>query len=278
MRHPWTMAELRSEERWVKACIEGALSGVEVRQFDDGSLDGMHDLDIVYPDGSAAAVEVTAAADADSVELRKLMNDVDARWQEPGLAGGWQVRLLPSARARKLRSELPRLLRELEEKGLTDVRGDISTADPLAARATDLRIVQARQSGTGHPGSIYVTLELPPDKAGGTVPSSGNPLAVWIGDWLVEPAQADNPRKLGRSGAGERHLFVIVPGFTTAPAAAADLLILPGAPMPEIAPSLPPEVTHIWAMSTWSTADGFRWSPDRDWARFRKTFTIYADM
>jgi hypothetical protein len=73
---------------------------------------------------------------------------------------------------------------------------------------------------------------------------------------------------------------VIVPGITTAPFDAADLLMLPGALMPQIAPSLPQEVTHVWATmsGTWSTGDGFRWSPDRGWARFRKTFSIDADV
>ena len=48
--------------------------GVEVVQHDDGSRDGMHDLDILRADRRDAA-EVTAAADAESIQLWKLVTD-----------------------------------------------------------------------------------------------------------------------------------------------------------------------------------------------------------
>jgi hypothetical protein len=273
MRHLWTMAGLRGEERWAQACIKHALPGVTVRQHDDGSMASMHDLDIVYPDGLAAAVEVTAAADAESVELRNLMRD-DVPWREPGIAGGWWVGIRPPVRVRRLRSKLPGLLARLEEQGLAEIRGGASPAGPLAALAADLGIVQARQGATEHRGSIYITVEFSQSVAGGMVPRNGDPLAAWLSDWVGEPAQADNLRKLGQSGAGERHLFVLVPSYSPAPFAAADLLMLPGAPLPEITPVLPAEITHIWTMSTWSDGDGFRWSPDKGWARFRKVFRV----
>ena len=87
---------------------------------------------------------------------------------------------------------------------------------------------------------------------------------------MVEPSRKDNLGKLGSSGAGERHLFVLVPGLYRVPFAVNDLLIEPDAPLPTTAPVLPPEVTHVWAMSTWDSGDGFRWSPDHGWARFAK--------
>jgi hypothetical protein len=39
------MAEMRTEELWVGACIEAALPRVKVVQHDDGSRPSMHDLD-----------------------------------------------------------------------------------------------------------------------------------------------------------------------------------------------------------------------------------------
>ena len=49
-------------------------------QHDDGFQPGMHDLEVTYPDKLSAAVEVTAAADAQSIELWNLVKGGD-RWQ-----------------------------------------------------------------------------------------------------------------------------------------------------------------------------------------------------
>lgn len=158
----------------------------------------------------------------------------------------------------------------MERNGLSVVWGNRSSADRSTALAGQLKVVEARQGPTAYAGSIYVMIEQAPEQMGGMSPLTGDPLAVWLGAWLAEPSQADNIRKLGRSGARERHIFVLVPGFTPAPFPVIDLLIEPGAPLPTIPPVLPPEITHAWAMSSWSTGDGFRWSPDNGWTRFAK--------
>lgn len=59
----------------------------------------MHDFDLVRDGQRFAAVEVTAAADAASIELWKLLNG-GGRWIQGGLAGGWMVSLIPTSRAR----------------------------------------------------------------------------------------------------------------------------------------------------------------------------------
>jgi len=76
-----------------------------------------------------------------------------------------------------------------------------------------------------------------------------------------------------RSGADERHLFVILPGFSDPPFAVADLLMRDDPPLPSIAPVLPPEVTHVWAMSTWDTKSGMRWAAKSGWQYFDKQTT-----
>jgi hypothetical protein len=67
------MKELGGEELWAQACIQRALPDCRVAQHDDGSLPSMYDLEITYPDGSIGGAEVTAAADAEQVELWKLV-------------------------------------------------------------------------------------------------------------------------------------------------------------------------------------------------------------
>lgn len=90
------------------ACVEAALPTVEVCQHDDGSTAGMYDLAMFRDDALVAAVEVTAAADGESIALWNLMNGGHNRWQEADLVGGWFVTLHPSARGKALRRHLPR--------------------------------------------------------------------------------------------------------------------------------------------------------------------------
>jgi hypothetical protein len=234
----------------------------------------MYDLKIIYPDGLIGAVEVTAAADAEQIELWKLVSGRGKRWIESNLVGGWLVRVLPSTRARELHKQLPGLLRELENEDVSVIRGRRSSADPFTARAGELWIVEARQGQTAHPGSIYVMIDQPLEQMGGFLPTTGDPLAAWLGEWLAAPSRQDNVRKLAYSGAPERHAFVLVPGFTQAPFAVTHLLIEPGAPLPTISPALPSGITHVWAMSMWDSGDGFRWSPDSGWERFTKVTTL----
>ena len=263
--------DLRPEEEWARQMMEHAL-GVPVVQHDDGTRPRMHDLSIVYPDRPAAAVEATAAADAPSIELWNIMNSGD-RWQVEMIQGGWMVKLDPSvARARRLQRELPAMLGQLEKLEVRQLRPGRTRQPegPLDELASDLGIVSAGQSGTDFPGSIYITLELGIERSGGFVADTGNALAKWIGEFLHGPDQHDVLAKLANSGAVERHAFVYLPGFNTAPFSASDVLMRDGAPLPIEAPQLPAEVTHVWAVSEWATGDGFRWSPDEGWARFDK--------
>ena len=78
---------LRAEEEWARGVIAASL-GLEVVQHDDGSADGMHDLDVYDGPARVAAVEVTAAADGQVIALWKLVNPPGDRWIESALAGG----------------------------------------------------------------------------------------------------------------------------------------------------------------------------------------------
>lgn len=205
------MSSLRSEEEWARQMISRAL-GVPVVQRDDGSLDGMHDLDVLHPDQRRAAVEVTAAADGQSIALWKLMNGRDERWIVPNLEGGWMVGLDPSARGKRVRTELPELLMALERSGIKELRRwDSLPSDGSAAVAHAMGIVTAGQHLTSFPGSIYVTLELPSERTGGLVADTGDALAAWLPTFLGDPDRSDVLRKLARSGAARRHAFVFLP-------------------------------------------------------------------
>lgn len=264
-------AELRAEEEWARGVIAAAL-GLEVVQHDNGSSDSMHDLDVYDGAIRAAAVEVTAAADGQVIALWKLVNPPGHRWIESTLAGGWMVTLRTDTRAKRLRRELPALLEWLEAEGIRAAAvDDLHPVDPLRQRLDELGIVSVDQSGTDFPGSIYLTVDIDNERSGGMVADHSDAVAEWVGVFLADAERADVRRKLGRSGAIERHAFVIVPGFSEAPFAASDPLARDDVPPPTTAPTLPAEITHVWVMSTWNSTWGFRWSPPPiGWQPFAK--------
>lgn len=264
------MTELRSEEAWAAECIRSALGPlVEVVQNDDGSSQRMHDLNIMANGTVIGAIEVTKAADAETFAFWKLATG-HGRWVEPNLDGGWTVRALPQARVRRLKAELPALLRDLEERGVKEVRPGPEGSGQSEEAAYDLGITDLYQTGTAYPGSIYPLPDPPPERSVGRVPETGDPLADWLGEWIGQPEQADNLEKLRESAAAERHLFVILPGFANAPFAVISLLMQDHAPLPTIPPVLPPELTHVWAVSTWDKGDGMRWAGESGWQSFLK--------
>lgn len=76
------MVELRGEEIWAAQLIAAALGDVEVVQHDDGSQPSMYDLDVMRNGRRFAAVEVTAAADGDSI-FSWLAGAFGGRWSRP---------------------------------------------------------------------------------------------------------------------------------------------------------------------------------------------------
>lgn len=260
----------RWEERLAVRCIAAEL-GVEVDVHDDGSAPSMYDLNIMYRDRAPGAVEVTAAGDPESIALGKLVYNGE-RWIVPEIAGGWAAVLQPSARMKDLRAELPALLRTLESQGIPSAEPEVWwEPGPYDEALRALGVLHLFQGGTDFPGSIYLSIEQGRERTAGFVPADGRPLLGWLADWLVRPDKADNLAKLAASAAEERHLFLILPSFAEAPFAVTDLLMRDGAPLPDDDPDLPPQVTHVWVVSTWVSGSGMRWAPESGWAQFDKS-------
>jgi len=263
------MPNLRPEEEWVRRALEAAL-GAPVVQHDDGSMPGMHDPDIVRS-GRRDAVEVTAAADAAAIELWRLVNDSDDTWTVEASAGGWMVWLRPDARAKRILAELPAVLLEMERQGEREFRADWRPSllsSSSSRQLLELKVTSARQGGTSRPGSVYLSIELPPERSGGVVDPECHAVPGWVSEFLSGDGCRDVRGKLLRSGAAERHASVILPSFTTAPFAVTDALFRESG-VPEQPPALPDEITHVWLASGWNTGSGLRWSPDAGWERFQ---------
>ncbi|QYJ04372.1 hypothetical protein KUV85_01460 [Nocardioides panacisoli] len=257
------MSTMRSEERWVAKCVERALVGTRVHQHDDGSRPSMYDLDLIRNGAAFGAMEVTAAADADPIELWNLINGSGRRWVESDLAGGWFISVAPTAKVKRLKEQLPELLRTLETPT------DGSEREWAVAELGALGVHAAHHGDTSIRGSIYVTVEQDPVRTGGVVPTTGNGLVKWFDEWVRGEAQEHNLRKLRVSARDQKHLFVLLPGFTTAPFIASDVLMRPDGPLPDVAPALPEGITDVWFMSTWSVGDLFHFGSDH-WRRSPK--------
>jgi hypothetical protein len=260
------VARLRPEEELALRCIEAALDGVEVVHHDDQSQAGMYDLEIRRRAAPAAAVEVTQVLDAEPAVAWKMLNS-SGRWIEPSLVGGWAVRLRHDVRVVPLKGELPKFLRALEDAGIQTVRGGPSARTQQEQRAEQLGIIRASQSDTNFPGSIYPMPEQTFDKTTGYAAETGDALAEWVGGWLLEPVRSDNLTKLGRSGAEERHMFILLASMADVDFRVTELFMRSDAPLPAVPPDLPSEVTHVWAASVWGYP-GMRWSPEAGWESF----------
>ena len=124
-----------------------------------------------------------------------------AVWQVPNLAGGWLVRIKPSARARQLHKQLPWLLREFEHAGRKGIRGATASGDRWKLRPTQsvlLRHCSHRPTVLAASTSSRLRDRL---NRWGYLPPTGDPLAEWLGAWLADPRRDDNVRKLVDSNA-----------------------------------------------------------------------------
>ncbi|HEU5152047.1 MAG TPA: hypothetical protein VFU19_16250 [Iamia sp.] len=253
-------------EEWACLTMSAALDAT-VEIHDDNSQPSMHDLEIAYPDGRLAVGEVTSNTDGASVALWKHINSGD-RWIDPNLEGGWALSLRPEAQGTAVQRFVPIILRLLEGMGVRRVEPDDDDFAPAwSQQLFQLGVASASQHETAFAGSIYVTLEQPSERSGGVVDQTGADLSRWIGEFLAEPKLADVRSKLARAEVDERHAFVVVPGFSTAPFGVVNLL-WDGSYLPITDPVLPMEVTDVWIATTWSVPQGVRWSSSVGWQWF----------
>lgn len=190
----------RREEEWLRQCIEAATPGATVTQHDDGSSNAMHDLDVWVAGARVGAVEISAAVDAQALQLWRLVA-TPGQWMDPALDGGWTVTVSRIARARELKAQLPGLLRSLESQGVRRLDGRVGGAATAEREyAESLGIVSMSQGSTDHPGSVFVPVDPLAGSSGGAAPDTADAVAVWVSQWLQRGDQRDNLGKLARSG------------------------------------------------------------------------------
>ncbi len=267
------MPKLKPEEIWALECLSEALpAGTVVKQHDDGTENSMYDLDVIYPDGRTAAVEVTTNIHRAALEFMKAVGK-DGPWIEPGLDGCWVVRVQPTYSVKQLRETLPDLLRMYQAMGLEGIdatRWWEPQAGDHVARALGITTAKHMPTDGRNLGRILAEPGYDMDKMGGVVPDVGDGLPAWFGEWLVSADNNDNRAKLEASGKDEHHLFLIAAGFGNLPFGVQDMLMRNETPLPTIPLELPPEITHGWLLGTWGEGQGYAWSADAGWSLFNK--------
>ena len=223
---------LSADEEAAGTIVARYVGGTVVPRDVPGAPDGTHDLDIVLPDGSVIAVEVTSARESKLLSI--YATAFGKRWEAPNLSAHWQV-AFESGKA----LDVPRLaagvvphLELLEKRGLTEA----GTLTSGAWRSAGDDVVSAFQQIT----------ELG---------------ATHVRRWS-DPASGETPLLLfsGHSGAGgnPEQVNALVEERAGAKASYSDAeLGMATMPPPDTSPSLPVGIDVVWAATDGMTNDLF---------------------
>lgn len=231
-------------EEWARRIVEKEL-GRDVIINDDNSALGMYDLRIGPPDLPEVAIECIGAVDSIFTET---WNIGPARGPLSfAVKGDWNVEIVATARVKAVRQNLQRLLKELERQGVYNLHVDhrLRRSDAMLFNECEsLGITHASCYSINGSGKVY--LNMP--GAGGAVDKRGSEVPIWLGEFLRDPAREDVLSKLQRSGAKERHAFVIA-SYLGTPWPVESYLMYELEHVPSNPPDLPAPVTAAWLVS-----------------------------
>ena len=253
------VSSMAGEEEWARRIVEKEL-GRSVVLHDDNSRPSMYDLRIGPADAPELAVECVRAIDPTREET--LSVGLAQGPLELALRGDWVIMHEPSARIKAIKKRLEPLLRELEDRGLSTFsvdRGLRGRDTSLFEELESLDVVYG--SCFSLPGTGKVILQM--TGTGGVGDSQGTAVPGWVGQFLRHPDREDVIQKLRRSGAAERHAFIIVyPGGTPFPVEYYFNFTKELDPLPTEAPNLPQPVTGVWIVSVLGQKGqkGLRWN------------------
>jgi hypothetical protein len=254
---------MAGEEEWARRIVEKELKRSVVIN-DDGSRPSMYDLRIGPADAPELAIECVGAIDPTRTET---WNVGPVRGPlKRALRGDWFVTLTPNARIKAMEQRIGPLLRELEDRGVSDVpveRMLRGRGTPILEELESLGVTYASCFRLPGEGTVHRTME---GTGGGVVDFQGTAVPAWVGQFLRDPDREDVLHKLRLSGAAERHAFIFG--------------VLGGTPwevdyylnfeeldqLPTDAPNLPQPVTEVWIVGELGQK-GLRWNGSA-WRRF----------
>jgi hypothetical protein len=240
----WPVTELRREERFAFAVARRVLAA-RVEPYDIGGRQRAVDAIVHYPDGRAAALEVSSIGpEAEAGILQYLASRGDCK-TIAGLRRRWLVEVprdFHPADMRKVEtalrwceerglehlSELPRADRDIDALLTQGVRADI-VARPGGADSVESRVYFVLPAMGGFPGRGMASLP-------------GELAKV-----LRKPTMQSKLEKLATTGLPERHLVLVVrPSAFSFPVY--DGLAF-GGPLPGERPCLPGGLSQVWLIA-----------------------------
>ena len=264
---PRRLDGLRADEQVAAVLVERA-TGAMARAHDVGTRQGAHDIDLVYPGGRTAALEVTTHAGSGARQTPALLGRERATWPNPG-RWSWTVGIGDSRDIPRLRALYQRAISACEAHGVTTVAGlpdDVLARDPelrwVASTSTSTVIGRRTASGNGRPPGGVVLLPTP-EAASTDTDLAGLPCAVT--DLLMVPHVARRAAKVAAvPRVDERHLFVGI-GDGGLPESLYLALARPVDALPTDAPEVPAGLSHVWLTTAWSGAPLLCWARDSGW-------------
>ena len=234
-----------------------------LRRIDPGGgPDGAHDFEVDLDDGGFAAIEVTGEVESGQRVLESLVGRLPpltvsgSRWR-----WRWRIGLSTSAQKKRISSELPVLLSDLEkaDRRSAHCRGDYRDTFVQRLRELGVESMYAWVSAdAAHPGRVI----LGPGTYGGWE-WGATATDTWLAEFLSSRRGINKVVKLRSvSRAGQRHLVIVLD-----PRSQAGM----GIPLQESWTALPalepPEpLTHLWLLAMPTNWPGLQWIRGSDWS------------
>ncbi len=250
---------MKYPEEIAKRIVEAVLPGAEMKPNLIQSH-GEYDFDLLYPNGTVAAAEVTTSTDPD---LKQIGAEIRSKKkggpiiEAHNCQKSWMVFPMRDALVSKIRKEADECLSAVELAGITH----FSSADaynhqlfkapgieklvmsPVHRCVEDICTRLGIMSGSTIPDDPPPKIHILNPMAGGAVgPQSATEAGV------REAWKEDNQRKLDVAKTAERHLMVYLD-------AALPLFALTEFEPPSTLPELPAEITHIWLIGHGGTSN-----------------------
>ena len=225
-----------------------------------GGPEGAHDFEADLDDGGFAAIEVTGEVESGQRVLESLMRRLPPL-TVPGSRWRWQTGLSTTAQEKRIPSELPALLADMEkaDRRSAHCRGDYR--DPFVQRLRELGVESVYAwvpADAAHQGGVI----LSPGTYGGWE-WGGAATDAWLAEFLASRRGINKVVKLRSvSRADQRHLVIVLD-----PRSQAGMGITLQESWTALPALEPPEpLTHLWLLPMPTDWPGLRWTRGSGWS------------
>jgi hypothetical protein len=236
--------ELRPDERFAFEVARRVLTAT-IEPWDIGGRQRAVDAMVHYPDGRAAALEVSSIGPQDEAAIMHYLASRGQCKTIPGLRHTWIVEVPRNFHPADMR-KIETALRSCEERGLkhlSDLASADQGADTLLLRSVRAHIVARPEDAGNTEPRVYYML---PAMGGWPGPGMAS-LAAELAEVLRTSTIQSKLRKLAATGLTERHLILAVrPTVFSFPVF--DALAF-GGPLPDQKPDLPAGLSQIWLIT-----------------------------